>query len=107
MVNLNKNLQHYIDAEFRGICIFRIRFGLLSLYISFCCILRFEIQFTINDPFSKGDIEWEETKSDAKNENLPKIWIDIVMQIFLQLHQIVTLELSEIQCNTSRDTKQG
>ena len=41
----------------------------------------------------KGDPEWEETKSDAQNQNPMKFYIDIVLRFFLQLHHIATLEL--------------
>ena len=34
---------------------------------------------------AEGDIEWEETKSDAKNGFAPKICIDMVMQFFSQM----------------------
>ena len=43
MMELKKKPQHYIDVKFRGILIFRIRFCLLSLCISFCCDWKFEI----------------------------------------------------------------
>ena len=42
-MELGKKPQHYTDVKFRGILIFRIRFCLLSLCISFCCDWKFEI----------------------------------------------------------------
>ena len=64
-LHLRKKLRYYIDADFRGKSIFRIRFDLLSLYVSLCHDQIFQISTFRNRIQSECVSIWISTVHDT------------------------------------------